>query len=163
MKKYFLFCVVCLTGLIASCSLAHAYTGVVKSVHDGDTITVITDLGATEVVRIYRIDAPEIKYGAVPTQPYALESRDALVKLCPVGSPIIVARTGSVSYGRSVATLTCGGVAVIPYMIKNGYAWVYRYTSTKYYKKMQLTAQTSKVGLWSAPAVEPYLWRRGFR
>ena len=145
---------------------AIAFTGIVTSVHDGDTLTVLNEKNVKENIRITKIDTPEEPYKLrgqfIPKQPYADEARDALKELC-LGKQAEVRRVGK-SYSRSVAFVSCGGVDVTEYQLKNGNAWFYRYSTGRAFKAMAAEAKAAKLGLWADPAaVEPYLWRRGKR
>ena len=157
-------------GLFFSQAPAYAYiqttfNGVVTGVHDGDSLTVINELGAREKIRVHRIDSPEMPYcfagKCVPLQPYATQSRDALKLLC-LGKATTITRKG-LSGTRTVGTVKCQGLDVGTYQLKNGNAWVYRYTSTIAARRIQSSAEGLSLGLWASPHVEPYLWRRGFR
>ena len=55
--------------------------GVVKKVADGDTLTLITPEGTKLRVRLYGIDAPEIRHGKKSGQPYGEEAKAALMAL----------------------------------------------------------------------------------
>ena len=138
------------------------FTGVVLSVHDGDSLTVLNELGAREKIRV---DAPEMPYcfagKCVPLQPYAVNSRDALKALC-LGKESIITRKG-LSGTRTVGTVKCQGLDVGTYQLAHGNAWVYRYTSTIATRRLQASAEALFLGLWNEPSVEPYLWRRGVR
>jgi micrococcal nuclease len=159
MKRFLLF-------LLLSISLtANAFQGHVVAVHDGDSLTIINENNKREVIRVHRIDAPEIHYynkgKLIPTQPYAIESRDALASLCLDVDAIIIRK--GYSYGRTVATINCRGTSVADYQIDNGNAWVYKYTSLRYLRAKQVTAKANRIGLWGQPYVEPILWRKGQR
>lgn len=140
---------------------ANAFEGLVTSVKDGDTLTVINESGVPEKIRLYRVDSPEMKYGNVPYQPYATEARTGLLNLCG-GEIATITRKGT-SYSRTVANVQCRGVDAGKHQVINGNAWVYRYKQTKYFNKLQEDAKTRKIGLWADPAVEPYLWRKQAR
>ena len=157
-------------GLFFSQAPAYAYiqttfNGVVVSVHDGDSLTVINELGAREKIRVHRIDAPEMPYcfagKCVPLQPYAMQSRDALKILC-LGKDTTITRKG-LSGTRTVGVVKCNGLDAGVYQLTFGNAWVYRYTSTIAARRTQSSAEALSLGLWANPHVEPYLWRRGFR
>lgn len=137
-----------------------AFDGLVTQVHDGDTLTVLNEQGLAEKIRIYRIDAPELKGSGNPYQPYASESRTSLLNLCR-GEVASIVRKGK-SYGRTVGTVSCAGQDVAAYQVDNGNAWAYRYTATKALKNEQAKAKASSLGLWvQLNPIEPYLWRKG--
>ena len=81
---------------------AFAFDGVVKKVHDGDTLTVINELGFGEKIRLARADAPELKAFKWGEQPYAQEARNALVSLCE-GKTATIIRKAKDQYGRTLA------------------------------------------------------------
>ena len=139
---------------------AFAFDGVVKKVHDGDTLTVINELGFGEKIRLARADAPELKAFKWGEQPYAQEARNALVSLCE-GKTATIIRKAKDQYGRTVASISCQSTDVAAYMIKNGDAWAYRYSSTKAFRSLQASAKAQRIGLWaSQSAIEPILWRK---
>jgi endonuclease YncB( thermonuclease family) len=139
---------------------AFGFEGLVTSVHDGDTLTAKNENGLPEKVRIYRIDAPELKAFYWSYQPYASESRTGLMNLC-LGKVALITRKSKDQYGRTVGIVNCDGKDVATEQIINGRAWAYRYTATKAMKKAQLIAKDSKVGLWGLDnPVEPILWRK---
>ena len=139
---------------------AFAFDGVVKKVHDGDTLTVINELGFGEKIRLARADAPELKAFKWGEQPYAQEARNALVSLCE-GKTATIIRKAKDQYGRTVASVSCQSTDAASYLIKNGDAWAYRYSSTKDLRNLQASAKAQHVGLWASPdAIEPIIWRK---
>ena len=139
---------------------AWAFDGVVTKVHDGDTLTAINELGFGEKIRLARADAPELKAFKWGEQPYAQEARNALVSLCE-GKTATIIRKAKDQYGRTVASISCQSTDVANYMIKNGDAWAYRYSSTKALRSLQASAKVQRIGLWaSQSAIEPILWRK---
>lgn len=146
---------------MVSCT-AHAsmFNGLVTSIHDGDTITVVNENGLDEKVRIAKVDTPELAGVRWGYQPYATEARNAMVKLCSKKIAVITPVSKDL-YGRTVANVSCGGVNVATYLLDNGYAWAYRYTAPKAYKEKQLIAKNKKIGLWAVSSpIEPLLWRK---
>lgn len=87
----------------------YRYEATVKSVYDGDTITVDIDLGfmvevKNQKLRLHGINAPEVR-GA--ERPEGLVSRDWLREQLPLGSLLIVQtyRDKKGKYGRWIADL----------------------------------------------------------
>ena len=139
---------------------ACAFDGLVTNVHDGDTITVNNELGAPEKIRLLRADTPELNGKKWGYQPYAGEAKTATLNLC-MGKVAKIERHGIDRYGRTLGYIRCGGVDLATYLIQNGDAWVYRYSSTKALRLMQITAKEKGLGLWALPnPVEPILWRK---
>ena len=139
---------------------ALAFDGLVTKVHDGDTLIVINEIGAFEKIRLAKADAPELKAFKWGEQPYAPAARNALVNLCE-GKTATVIRKKKDQYGRTVASVSCQSTDVTTYLIKNGDAWAYRYSSTKALRNLQATAKAQHIGLWASPdAIEPIVWRK---
>jgi len=64
----------------SSSSFAETRTieGIVQKVSDGDKVTLVTHDGAKLRVRLYGIDAPEVRHEKKPGQPYGEEAKRAL-------------------------------------------------------------------------------------
>ena len=141
-------------------SNSFAFEGLVTQVHDGDTITVTNEAGINEKIRLAKADAPEFRSFKWGEQPYAQEARKALADLC-LGKMATVERKSKDQYGRTVASISCQSKDIATYMIKNGDAWAYRYSSTRALRALQASAKAQNVGLWaSKDAIEPILWRK---
>lgn len=154
-KKLFI-----LLAIVFACENARAFDGVVASVHDGDTLTVKNEKGVPEKIRIYQIDAPEMKGSLWGYQPYASEARTSLLNLCML-KVAAVQRKSIDAYGRTIGMVTCQGYDVAKWQLDTGSAWAYRYTATKALKAQQAKARQLKDGLWGLDnPIEPYLWRK---
>lgn len=144
-----------LVALLALCTAsAHAFTGKVESVHDGDTITVD---GVR--VRLSGIDAPEL------AQPGGRASREYLAAMV-LGAPVEIIPQDRDKYGRVVAEVRLEGTDVNAEMVKAGHAWVYRqYCHTCFGLRMAETAARWRgIGLWADPSpVPPWMWRKQHR
>ena len=113
-------------GLIALAAAA-AVTCLAPQVHDGDSIR----CGA-ERIRIANIDAPELagspkcgaRRGFTAWCDYALGKRagDALRGLIASGHRVTIVRTGTDTYGRTLALVTVDGVDVGEWLIARGMA-----------------------------------------
>jgi len=133
-------------------SLIIGLTGVVNSVHDGDTVTVtpIQKNKPPIKVRILQIDAPELK------QNYGVDSKaylETLVLHCPVK----LQGNKKDIYGRTLAKIkTDTGKQVSDLMIQSGAAWVYKDDRTnKRLMKLEQKARDGKLGLWKEENPEP--------
>jgi len=107
-------------------ALSAAVLACISSVHDGDTVRACSG----ERVRILNIDAPEM-----PGSPkcedrrrqgwcdYALaeRSRDALAAFLRAG-PVVIQRTATDKYGRTLARLSVNGVDAGDYLVAQGLA-----------------------------------------
>ncbi len=140
--------------------LAEDITGAVFSVHDGDTITLLTST-ETRKIRLAGIDAPELK------QPYGPESRDAL-KQDLLNQTVTVDTGKQDKYGRTVGKVLLNGEDVNLKQVSRGLAWVY----VKYlpelapedrlsYTSAQESAQQAQLGLWGQDSPEePWNFRK---
>src|SRR5450830_1551866 len=89
--------------------------GVVVSVHDGDTLTVL--VGKQQVkVRLAEIDAPELR------QPFGNRSKQSLAELCfqQTAHVEMIARD---RYGRAVGKVECAGKDAGARQVALGMAW----------------------------------------
>ena len=132
-------------------------SGVVTSVHDGDTITV-----GGESVRLASIDAPELD------QAYGLSSRAHLSAMI-LGQTVTVAYAEKDRYDRVVGTVfktDCAHVNLN--MVWVGAAWYYEafqceidIRQRQAYAAAQAQARAVQRGLWSAEALAPWVYRNG--
>ena len=129
-------------------------TGSVSSVIDGDTISIHTPLGQHKV-RLDHIDAPELD------QPFGKESASHLNQLI-AGKKLRVEYDTVDQYGRILGTVFCGSIDINFQMIKNGYAWHYKYSGdSPSYAEAERRARETKRGLWAKPnPISPYQWRK---
>ncbi len=129
----------------------------VESVYDGDTIWVSCS-GEREKVRLYCIDAPEMRQ-----KPWGEQSRDHLRGL--LGPRVGVERFDTDRYGRTVAKLWTSDEDSTARMVNDGWAVVFpRYCprSEGEYYRAERTAKEDGAGVWSAPGEQsaPWDWRR---
>ena len=127
----------------------------VVSVHDGDTITALTDDKRQLKVRLHGIDAPELG------QPFGQASKRALSDLV-FGKQVTLHTTGTDRYKRTLARVTVGDIEVDAQMIATGHAWHYsRYDHTATLEAAERNARAAKRGLWAdAEPVPPWVWRK---
>ena len=140
---------------------AQTITATVASVHDGDgTLKCVCADGITRTVRMYGIDAPELK------QAHGPESRAALAAMALNKTVALTIPAGTHdAHGRTVAKLTVDGIDVNLTMVKTGNAWAYsEYLSAAdkpVYLAAQKAAQEAKLGLWAQLNPQaPWLWRK---
>jgi len=146
--------------VLCGSSVAWAYTAHVKTVSDGDSLTVSGADGAVVHVRLYGIDAPEYK------QSYGLQAKKRLAKLVS-RKDVEVEAVGTDRYGRTVALVRReGGVLVNEAMVAEGYAWVYgqycrQETLCQRLRELQDRARAERLGLWQEDdPLRPADWRR---
>lgn len=159
MNKYKLAVLLILVSMLFS-KIALAFDGLVTSIHDGDTLTVVNELGFEEKIRLAKADTPELAGTKWGYQPYASNARSALLNLCS-GKIAKVTRISKDQYGRTLGKVICADIDVASYLIENGDAWAYRYSSTKSLRAKQALAKSNNLGLWALPnPIEPMLWRK---
>ena len=123
-----------LTATIIACTA--------PSVHDGDTLRC-----GSERVRLFGVDAPELRRGQTPAEPFAYEARDELIRLTRgrVGCRFVERDR----YGRFVGR--CWSDAspdVNAAVIRSGLATEYRRYSKGLYAKAEAEAQRAHRGAW---------------
>ena len=138
--------------ILAIASPLFALSGKVVSIHDGDTITVLSGKEQTKV-RLYGIDAPEKK------QDYGQKSKQFLASLI-AGQVVEVEPKGKDRYKRTLGIIHHKGHDINAQMVLNGYAWAYVKYS-KIYVDQEKTAREKKIGLWqSSNPTPPWEWRK---
>jgi endonuclease YncB( thermonuclease family) len=139
--------------------------GVVRNVVDGDTVNVVTNEGTKLKVRLYGIDAPEIRHvnkraGVVskPGQPYGEEAYRALEGKV-LRKKVRVQVMDIDRYHRMVAVLYFGNRDINREMVKEGWAWAYKeYLKGPYaseYIDAENDARSKHLGLWKQMNPQP--------
>ena len=126
------------------------------NVSDGDTITVETANGEKRRVRLFGIDAPELK------QAYGIQSRDFL-KSIATKNLTLKCQAKRDRYKRFVCdAYTDQNVWLNEELIANGYAWHYtNYSKNKTLSDAEKSARATKKGLWSSPKpIAPWAYRQ---
>ena len=116
------------------------------SVHDGDTIR----CGA-ERIRLFGVDAPEVRRGKTPAEPLAYEARDELFRLTRgrVGCRFVERDR----YGRFVGKCWSSvSPDINAAVIRSGFATEYRRYSKGLYVKAEDEARAAGRGAWAAKA-----------
>ena len=129
--------------------------GLVVSVHDGDTLTVLVVKQQVKI-RLAEIDAPELR------QQFGQGSKQSLAELC-FQQPAHVELLARDRYGRSVGKVRCREVDAGARQVATGMAWVYdRYSKpTSPLYALQEAAKAARRGLWADnDPVPPWEWRR---
>jgi len=148
----FLFAFVVLLGAsVPSCASPRTVEGEVSRVIDGDTVALTTREGTKLRVRLYGIDAPEVRHEKTAGQPYGKEAKEALTALA-LGRRVTVEIVDIDVHGRTVGIVHRSGVDINLEMVRNGYAWAYRrYLSAPYasrYLDAEREARGRRLGLW---------------
>lgn len=124
-------------------------------VHDGDTLWVQPEGGGQKIkLRLDGVDAPEI------CQPGGTASRDALARYLQE-RPILVHTRHIDRYGRPLAHLSIDDEDVGAWLVREGYAWSYRYQNDGGpYVLQEFLARALRRGLFAQAAEEPRDFRR---
>ena len=145
-------------ALVLAAAPAMAWQGRVRSVPDGDSLTV-ERAGRTVKIRLYGIDSPEYR------QPGWLEARDFTRRLVS-GRSVEIEPMDRDNYGRVVALVVRDGVLVNRELVRAGHAWQYpRYCRSRdlctEMASLQDTARAERLGLWREPSpLPPWKWKR---
>ena len=151
MNRYFSVIYFFIAFFIALPEIALGWQGIVVSVSDGDTITVLHN-GKSVKIGLYGIDTPEERQSFGKT---AKQFTSVMV----YGKTVEVETKGIDPYDRFVALVNVGGKSLNEILLKNGYAWVYRrYCKEAFcedWLNLEITARYEKIGLWSEPHPMP--------
>lgn len=116
------------------------------NVHDGDTLRC-----GSERIRLFGVDAPEVRRGQTAAEPLAYEARDELIRLTRgrVGCRFVERDR----YGRFVGRCWSDATPDLnAALIRSGLATEYRRYSKGAYAKAEAQAREAKRGHWaSAP------------
>lgn len=148
----------CLLLALAAPLHAASFRGTVSHVSDGDTLWVRPAAGGAPVeLRLLDIDAPE------GCQAFGPESGEALRRRV-LRQRVQVSTRGSDDYGRQLAQVAHRGEDVGAWMVRQGYAWSYRFNGRQGpYAALEVQARSEHRGLWARPgAVEPRSFRQRF-
>lgn len=119
-------------------------------VHDGDTLRCGADR-----VRLFGVDAPEVRRGQTPAEPFAYEARDELVRLTRgrVGCRVV----DRDRYGRFVGRCWSDASQDLnAALIRSGLATEYRRYSKGAYAQAEAQARAAGRGQWGGmPAPRP--------
>lgn len=138
--------------------------GMVTRVSDGDIIQVTDSDNKRVKIRLYGIDAPETEKSGKKTghqstqgQPYGAEAYRALKGKID-GQPVNVEIMEIDRYNQAVSKVWIGKRNINLEMVRDGYAWAYRYYLDHYdieYAMAEEQAKNEKRGLWQQNNPEP--------
>jgi endonuclease YncB( thermonuclease family) len=136
------------------CGSAHALSGVVTRVADGDTLWVRPDGGRPVKVRLQGIDAPE------RCQAWGAQAKAALAARV-LHKQVTVDTRARDDYQRLIGQLRINGEDIAAWLVQEGHAWSYRHRrSAGPYAREEQQARAARRGLFAAAAVEPRLFRK---
>lgn len=145
----------------------------VVSVADGDTITVKRD-GKIKKIRFCGMDAPEIKHGKQPGQPFGNEAREKLRSLVALAkNQVMIIPIGTDRYGRTVAEVMASvsgpwGIEMSfqEEMLKSGMAYYYKQYASKCpnhdaFAKAEEIGIANRAGVWGdSSTIPPWEFRK---
>lgn len=129
--------------------------GVVRQVHDGDTITLTVDKRRYRL-RLWGIDAPELR------QPYGQLARLQLREWLWRRPVRALCQTETDRYGRRVCIVYRGAQDINERLLYEGLAWHYaQYADHPPYQRAEREARRWRAGLWRDDhPIAPWQWRR---
>lgn len=140
--------------LLSSCASTGRLTGRVVKVQDGDTFTLLTIANDQVKIRLYGIDAPE------KGQDFSRKSKEYLSDLV-AGKKVTVEHKGTDQYKRVLGIAYVNKLNVNEEMLRQGFAWRYKYNKDPHYLELQEKARKKKLNIWSQKnPVDPWQWRK---
>lgn len=111
-------------------------------VHDGDTLRC-----GNERVRLFGVDAPEVRRGQTPAEPFAYDARDELIRLTRgrVGCRFVDRDRYGRFVGKCWSSMTPDVNAAV---IRSGFATEYRRYSKGAYARAEGEARSAQRGAW---------------
>lgn len=138
---------------------AHAFTGEVVGVMDGDTIEVLHN-GKAERIRLQGIDCPE------KAQAFGQRAKQATSELV-FSRRVTVESHGVDKYKRTLGTVMLSdGTNVNRELVAQGWCWWYQKYAPEdlVLAALEVTAKLAHKGLWHDPnPVPPWEWRKAKR
>jgi endonuclease YncB( thermonuclease family) len=147
---------VCIVLLLLSSTTASAdFTGLVVSILDGDTITVLKD-SEEEVIRLNGIDCPE------KNQVYGNKARQFTSNRA-LNTVVRVEAKEVDRDGRTIAdVILADGTNLNRELVKEGLAWwFFKYSKDEMLRALEMDARDGKRGLWANPLpMPPWVFRK---
>lgn len=158
----------------ASLDAAFTIEGRVRTVQDGDTLTIVAKNGARFPIRLADLDAPEITHRSQsgdkaqqrlrPGQVHGRAAHYSLIELAPVGANVRAQCYEKDRYGRLICHIWLGKRNVNVEQLRRGWAmlpiqrkWIHDVAS----EHAQKEARLAKRGVWADKApIHPDEWRR---
>lgn len=142
------------------CLAESEITGKVVGIMDGDTIKIVTD-SVQKKIRLYGIDCPE------KNQAFGNKAKQFLSEIIS-GQNVKIIQEDVDRYGRIVGTVYFNNRCINEEIIKNGYAWVYRYYCKKSFCtnwiEIENQSKSNGIGLWSQKnPIPPWEFRHNFK
>lgn len=128
--------------------------GTIIAVSDGDSVTFLDEDNKKVKIRLYGIDAPEIK------QKYGREAKNYLSERI-LYKKVKIQEYGLDRYKRLLGVIYLDKSNINEEMIIEGWAWQYHFNKDEKYAQMMKEAQLKKKNLWKdSNPIDPYDWRK---
>ncbi|WP_413290210.1 thermonuclease family protein [Bdellovibrio sp. HCB337] len=114
--------------LLPLASSAESLTGIIADVHDGDTLTMRVPGDTTKYkIRLLGVDTPEVSFFEFDQGESAIQARDYLRSLAPVGATatILYEVSGMDKHDRILGRVIVDSVEVNREMLENGWGYLY--------------------------------------
>lgn len=115
-------------------------------------------------IRLAGIDAPEAGQPAIDERGNQIDHGEAVRKILEekiAGRTILAITHETDTYGRLIATVTCGDTDLSHWLLLHGHAVT---PINSDYQSVQHRAKKARVGMWAYQrALWPYHWRRGYK
>jgi len=131
------------------------YARVVK-VSDGDTFTVLEKSGRKTKIRLYGVDAPELK------QEYGMEAKK-FTETILLNKNVKVEIKDKDIYGRVVADIYLGNLHFNKEIVRTGNSWYFRryLKNSSEMEKAEKEARDGRAGLWKkGQPTAPWIFRK---
>ena len=140
---------------LTACSSHTTLRGYASKVTDGDTFTLVTADHQKHRIRLSEIDTPERKQNYGSTSTLALKS-------WLIGNQITVRYEEKDRYNRIIGDVSVNNHNINKWMVQHGHAWHYKkYSDSQELANLQASAQSARIGLFSAPSpTPPWTYRR---
>lgn len=146
-----------ITSLLFNIFIAYSQiSGKVVAIKDGDTIVVLYGDNIQKTLRLAEVDCPE------SGQPFGKNAKQ-FTSSQVFNKQIIFYENTTDRYGRTIAKVYYdNGKYLSAEIIKAGLGWwYYQYSKNLELGKMQDSAKSKAIGLWSDKnAISPYEWRQ---
>lgn len=130
----------------------------IKAVTDGDSVR----LRDGRKVRLTGINAPEVRHGNRPAQPWAIEAKQALTDFLGKRALLITDTKTTDKYGRTLAHLyNLDGQSAEAHLLSKGLAWHVaippNLALADCFAAAEQQAQQQQLALWGTKGIEPVL------
>jgi endonuclease YncB( thermonuclease family) len=134
---------------------AQSLTGLVVSIADGDTITVLDSNKVQYKIRLNGIDCPE------KSQDFGQNAKKFTSDFCYNKTVTVYIRDID-RYKRYVGDVEVNGQSLNKALVAAGYAWHYKqYSKDKELARLEIEARTAKRGLWAgSKPIPPWEYRK---